>query len=350
MSGFRKMPRPGVMSVAQATVCYLIHMGTMTVGSDGGTFYSLNGQLFPPHGSYLVPNARDIGLEQAEESLGHLEDAAQQLKQHLAVWPDEHRDEFTYLFTNASLDRQREIAGLLTGAQQSANLVLAAMCEAHGLVGADTCDGSTRIGKNPPRAWDLLRAGFVLEGVGQYLVSIGHNMANIGLRCALEASSIRSRIDTMDSRNRDILKAASRPNTKKPAAWIFHSQAPTLLRAIGGHSNAIRPLRVAATLYRAQDWQPMVGGRNVSFHRIREEFPASPEASTNSILTLYRQNQRALQVLGRALPSFILGLRGASPKAARGRNRGTPLLGPVYVRRMGETDSRLAIPYARFQG
>jgi hypothetical protein len=224
------------------------------------------------------------------------------------------------------------------------------MCEAHGLIGADTREGTTRIGKNAPRAWDLLRAGFVLEGVGQYLVSIGHNMANIGLRCALEAPSIRSRIDTMDRRNRDIVKAASQPNTKKPAAWIFHSQAPALLRAIGGHSGAIRPLRVAATLYRAQDWKPMVGGRNVSFHRIREEFPATPEASTDSILTLYKQNERALHVLGRALPSFILGLRGASPKVTRGRNRGTPLLGPIYTRSMGEKVSRLAIPSARFQG
>jgi hypothetical protein len=298
-------------------------MGYVTLTSTGHVYFALSHELFPPHLSYRVPNPDEIGLGETESALSNLESAGLRLTSHLDAFPD--RREFDALFKHASFDRQREIAKLLRGAGQSVNLVVAAVCESHGLLRSVSGAAESSMRSPGEQMWDLQRAGFVLEGCAQYLVSIGHYLANVGVRCGLESGAVRERVPTMAKAPAKWLTAASTPGSRDQKAWIFHSNSRLVVEAIGGRSKAIQPLRVAARLNDAASWKPMVDLRGTFFHRVREEFPAAPDGSAAAVERLLGVNVAAVRCLGRAVPAFVLALQAASPRVAHGCwGRNTP--------------------------
>ena len=181
-------------------------------------------------------------------------------------------------------------------------------------------------------------------------MSIGHYLANVGVRCALESKPVRERIPAMAKEAARMLSAVSTPGSEDQKAWIFHSKSRLVLEAIGGRSKAIRPLRVAAGLNDAASWKPMVDLRGTFFHRVREEFPAAPEASVAAVERLLEVNVTALRCLGRAIPAFRPGPTGGEPASRPRPNSGNPATGAgVHLERQEEM--RLTIPTtARFRG
>jgi hypothetical protein len=302
--------------------------GSLSALSDGsGLHFALSERLFPVHDAYKVPTAIEAGYALADRVFGDLQSAAYRLGSHLNAFSTEvDHDEFDRYFPRANYERWREIEAICHGASQSANLVLAALNETRGMLDAISIDGP---GSHREETWTLLAAGFILESTGQYLVSIGHDLTNAGLRIALEWPRAGERIERAPKRQQRALRAAMVPENEDAEAWLFHSSAHAALTCLQPSERYRRPLRVAANLYGAEDWRALCAWRNQSFHRVRRGFPSRGEPNeAPAIAELHGICSRATHVLSRALPSFLKGIENASPRVSFGKARGVPLLGP----------------------
>jgi hypothetical protein len=321
-------------------------VGTLQISSAGHIYFTLDHRLFPEHGAYSVPDAAAAGLAESEDAVSILESFGQRLAGHLDAFG---AAEFKQR-SGRDLPRWQEIADLSNGASQSANLGLAALCECAGLLGTIPQRFQRRDGLVEAR-WNALRLGFTLEGTAQYLVSIGHYMTNIALRVAIDDPVLQARIPIMNRKPREAVESAAVVGTKNPAGWVYHSQAPALVKQFGGRPRSLKPLRIAATLFNSKSWSPMAQTRNEAFHRLREEFPTrgSTEA-TDGIRSTHLQTHRAMRALGRALPIFVTAIEDVAPRIRL--NSGVfPLVGPEEVFEVVDGESVLKErPHKPFRG
>jgi hypothetical protein len=273
-----------------------------------------------------VPDAAEAGMADVRDALSTFESLGQRMSGHLDSFDV---SEFKQR-TGRDYARWQEIAGLCNGAAQSGFLALTAMCECAGLLRTLP----RRFGRHDrlvDARWNSLRLGFTLEGVAQYLVSIGHYLTNIALRVAIDDPLLASRIPAMSRKRLEVVGAAATVGTRNPKGWVFHSQAPALVDWFGGRPRALKPLQVAATLYNSRSWVPMAQTRNEAFHRLREEFPTRGTLeSTEAIRRTHTEAHQAIRALGRALPIFVTAVESAAPRI-RTRGESFPLVGVEEV-------------------
>ncbi|WP_374456993.1 hypothetical protein [Nocardioides sp.] len=301
-------------------------MGTVQITSDHQIFFTLDHRLFPEHWAYSVPDAEEAGLADARDALSTFESLGQRMAGHLSTFDSFEFEE------RAGRDHARwqEISGLCNGAAQSGFLALTAMCECAGLLGTLPQRFGRHDGLVEAR-WNSLRLGFTLEGVAQYLVSIGHYLTNIALRVAIDDPLLAARIPAMSRKRVEVLEAAATVGTRDPKGWVFHSQAPALVDWFGGRPRALKPLQISATLYNSRSWSPMARTRNEAFHRLREEFPTRGTLeSTQAIRKTHRETHQAIRALGRALPIFVTAVENAAPQI-RLEGQSFPLVGVEEV-------------------
>ena len=161
----------------------------------------------------------------------------------------------------------------------------AALCETAGMLTPEE-DEKDRDPVGP------MVTAFLLEAAMQYLVSVGHNLANIGLRLCVESEDCRARLEAGNSSVRKIL-AAVLGGENHPSSWIYHSQASQIVAQLGGLNVApAECLDVVGRLHDATDWREMTTARNMYFHRWREGFRGGTTSANQAVLELQTYRPR----------------------------------------------------------
>jgi hypothetical protein len=294
-----------------------VHSG----GPSGPSWVSVGDGLFPSHDGYPIPTLGDLRLGEFAEGVSALHDIGRALALNVAVFK-EPEDDFVRTFGNHSIERWAEIAELLRSAGEAGELVAAALREADGhLAQSDAFQFTTA----------PLIGSFITEGAAQYLLSVGHNLANIALRLCMENRSCVRRLDQNAPKAIRRAMEAAVPGAASADAWIFHAKMHDVAAALSGSRTAqARFARTAALLERAPDWRRMSTVRHAYFHRWRYGFAASDAEAADAALSFLSATITAAACLGRAMPSLLYALLDAMPRSRHGR--GTPLMGMISTR------------------
>ncbi|MCU1407356.1 MAG: hypothetical protein JWQ43_3659 [Glaciihabitans sp.] len=312
---------------------------TLTVGATGDPWFGLSGGLLPSRRTYDLPSAESIGLIDAERAGEELHLMGMALASNLdGFTPNEFSDEFPEM----SRERWVEIAQLCKTAGTAVELVTAALCETAGMLALNKDE------ENLDPLSPMVSA-FLLEASMQYLVSVGHNLANIALRLCVESDECRARLKVGNSSVRRILAGVVEPGDQ-PAGWIYHSQAGQIHRHLSGLSLApVRCLDVVERIYDAEDWRQLTSARNLYFHRWREGFRGGTTSSNQAVLELQTATVRGAACAGRAIPEFYYRLIDSYPQASATAEK-APLMGPIWNVDPGTGEKTKPLPETHFSG
>lgn len=290
---------------------------TLTVGDAGDPWFGFSGGFLPSRRTYELASMESIGLDQAELAGGELHMMGMALASNLAVFSAE---EFIEAFPDQSMDRWVEVAELCKTAGTALELVTASLCETDGML-RPVKDESHQDPVSP------MVAAFLLEACMQYLVSVGHNLANIALRLCVESVVCRAALAAGNASVRKVLAGVEGPGGT--AAWIYHSQAAKFLPCLDDlREPAVICMHVVARLYEAPHWRELSSARNEYHHRWREGFRGGSGSATQSALELQAATVRAAACLGRAIPEFYHRLLDSYPSSTT--PVGAPLVGPIW--------------------
>lgn len=295
-----------------------------------------DGTLYPAHDGYTLPSIAEVGLEECSVAGGAWQELGQATLHNLHEIGTEL--EFRAQYPNYNFQRWVEIAELGRCIGEATLTVVAALAEVAGLIQST----------NPkqPHTNPTL-AGFTSEATAQYLVSIGHNLANLGLRIAEEHSACNALLAGPGSTKgiRTALRQA--PGADHPAAWIFHSQAVDMAAALTPSRSAPASfVKTVSRLFLAKDWTKVNLARNQYFHRWRQSFAFDGYAAASAY---HRATLRAALCLGRALPALYNQFMRSSPK-----DNDVPLVPRISVSTWSDglqiSDSVPALTTRRFRG
>lgn len=318
-----------------------IHGSLRVTAGDSGAWLVPVGHLFPSHDHYSIPIPDSVGLGDLDQAGDAWHEIGEVLATNIrALETGDSRFE-AYSYPRASVARWYEIANLSRCCGEACETAAAALCEVSGLLASAN--------REHPQTAPIV-AAFVTEGALQYLISVGHNLANLGLRLAIESPSCKRRLLSGTKQAVRIASAAvEHPNERK--AWIFHSDVKHLNESLNGSTApAARFLRTVWRLQVSKDWQFGETARNRYFHRWRDGFSSG---GLDEAFNYYSASRDAAACLGRALPQLYHQLLASSPRSRRG---GFPLIPRIQVMSQELVDSgssksatgRAALAYRRF--
>lgn len=322
----------------------LIHEFTATSGSAGG-WLGLPAGIFPAHGSYRVPTRAECGLAEVQQYAEELHHLGHALRAALAG-EEVDSNAFARDFGGQDLSRWLEIAEIIRSAGAATILALASLCEIEGLL-----NGSDH---ELPSISPLV-AGFVTEATAQYLISVGHDLANASWRICLTSSACQTQFAAGGSGVQKLV-SASIPRSTSRQAWIFHSEATNLADLLAtSRVPPARLMRATARLYVAADWQGVIAARDRHFHQLRSDMADGSARAFHSASDFHLACMKAARCLGRAIPAVYHGVVDSIPLLSGGRRRGVPLITAPQVVMcdpsvQGLSSPRAAVPRRRFRG
>ena len=269
-----------------------------------------------------MPSLEQCGLVACAKAGEEFHTWGSALGSNLAAVADDQAEFETRFGPQHRMARWTEIGQLCVATGERTKLAVAALREAAGMLNSADPDNPYTV---------PLRAGFVIEGALQYFVGVGHSLANIGLRIALENESSEAHLSKVGRRTSIARARAATPGSISPDAWLFHSDAAKAAEALRGSSTPpAKFLRTVARLYVAPDWSSANRARNDYFHRWSEGFASADTTAFAAAEQLLMSALRAAGCLGRAAPSLYCDLVASVPKVRFGQSRGFPLMGMMY--------------------
>ena len=157
-----------------------------------------------------------------------------------------------------------------------------------------------------------IRAAFVCEATQQYLLAMGHQLANLAFRVFLTSGP------ALEGLSGGLKRAAmvAMPWSDDRAGWIFHSAIDKLASEItGSRRKSTRLVKVAAGLYRDASWRQLNESRGQSFHRWREDLGGISRTPLNVLKNRDFVTGQAAIRGGSALREACRALHAASPTA-----------------------------------
>lgn len=281
---------------------------TLSTGASGD-WLGFSGPLLARQRDYQVPGPSELGLASAAQAGDALHEMGRALAANLDVFND-GSDDFGLYFPGFTMRRWLEISRLLQSAGSGIDLVIAALCETEGMLGA-----ADDVRPSDPMA--PVVAAFISEASIQYLVSVGHNLANVALRLCVEDSRCRQAMNEAGGAARKALRGVM-GETSEAAGWIYHSQSAALAKAVAEvDCPQSRCLLLMGRLFEADAWREANTARNEYFHRWREGFRDGGIEPVQAARRLHGSTVRATRAMGRLVPDFYHRLVDSYPRSVR---------------------------------
>lgn len=274
-------------------------------GGDGIERSALD-RLFPPLLDYPVPSIDQIGLA----STGILIDEIGGMGERGRGNVELNGDSWKYTYPDDDVALWSAVCDLLIAVRDTWSMLGPAVREVAGLLALAVSEAEV----SARRGVALQRSAFVLEAGEQYVVQIGHLMANAALRMAIGDANDRELLGSGDRKQTEKVLTAIAAGEQSFTAWPFHSFVvkvrPLLDSSTSGAADCVRAV---ADLYEKPSWAVVSESRNQWFHRARTYAMGDPGEQA-SVEQRFSHLATALSDARHELRAFALGCDHASPR------------------------------------
>ena len=253
-----------------------------------------------------VPTERQLKLERSLIASDFLADQGLQVRQQ---W-DSAPDDFDHFYPVPHAELWVEIADIQISIGTSFRQVATGLIEVAGLQNSS----SDAEQKSLTTLVETQTASFLLEGIQQHLVSVGHQLANSAARVAAALPSIRSSCNSKSFNRlfKSVDDSSALPSDR--ARWPYFSQvaSATNTKALSKNQRAIACFRAVQYLHSARNFDSVVSRRGEWFHRLRPDpftLPGTGPSDAELEVTL-----GAAREVGEALRLWALDLYDLAPK------------------------------------